>query len=374
MPGFIYSLLTLIISSNKLEFIQPQSGRFILNVALLLALGVTLSKYAADQMILSRMKPNQKVEVKPFFLNRVFPIIVLYVGFLFFSQKVFTSITLLICLPIEVFAIIATIEMNVSKRFLNALFINLIGYPLIFLLFMTFSYWISFNEYMILLIFVGCSILKFFLVLYTRNKTEIRNDILLLSARVPLQQAGNYLLFRLDQVFIALNIIPSLLFCFSLPMDYLFYSKFVDILSGIATSLSPVLISYSQINNSEINFSPIAKNKFYKLASVGAIILFIGVAFVLLKKMDVLHGLLIIPFSISALLIVPVNLINYEFYRKNELKKLNQINFLAFLPSIVLILGNLYFKSVLLFAFLIPIQLFSFLIINQLMLKRSEHR
>ena len=365
MPGFLYSCLTLIVSSNRLSFINPKTALFLLNVSLLLALGVTLSKYAADQMILAKLKINEKVSLKLFFYNRVFPIIVIYVGFLFFTQKLITAMMLLICLPVEVFAIISVIEMNVSKRYFQALYINLLGYPSIFLIFILLSFFTNVNELLIISLFIGMAVLKLMLVLFSRNKGEVRDDILILSARVPLQQAGNYLLFRFDQVFIALNVIPSLIFSFSIPQDYLFYSKFVDVFSGVTTSLSPVIIGYAQANSTEISFKPILKNKLYILISIGAVISLALFSYLFLKDFDLLHLLLVIPFAVSILLIVPVNFINYELYRINDLKRLNKINLKAFLPSLILIGINLYFKSTILFAFIVPLQLFSFVVLQK---------
>ena len=365
VPGFLYSCLTLIISSNRLSFINPKVGLYLLNISLLLALGVTLSKYAADQMLLAKLKINQRVSLKLFFYNRVFPIIIIYVGFLFFTQKLITAILLLICLPIEVFAIISVIEMNVSKRYFQALYINLLGYPSIFLIFLVLSFFTAADERFVIALFASMAFLKLMLVLYSRNKGEVRDDILILSARVPLQQAGNYLLFRFDQVFIALNVIPSLIFSFSIPQDYLFYSKFVDVFSGVATSLSPIIIGYAQAHSTEISFKPILKNKLYILISISAIMSLALFSYLFLKDFDLLHLLLIVPFAVSILMIVPVNLINYELYRRNDLKRLNEINFKAFIPSLVLISVNLYFKSTILFAFIVPLQLFSFFILQK---------
>jgi hypothetical protein len=366
LPGFIYAILSLLVSGQILPYTIKSDNLFILNIAQLLSFGVTIAKYAADQMLLAKLSPNESAVLSSFFVKRVFPLSIVYVLFLFFTHTLDTILCLLFCIPIEVYIIIVVLELNLSKKFFKAAILSLIGYPLVFLTYIIYSFFTKVDSNDILMFFFSAALLKFLIGIIIRGKTQKYKEVLTLSPFVPLQQAGNYVLFKADQLFIAANLIPCFLFRFNLPADYLFYSKFIEIFSGIATSLSPLIVNYAKDKNHSFSAKKIFSNRIYWLFCITALFLQIISTVFLLKNQDALHMFLLIPFLLVTLLIVPVNIVNYELYRINNLKKGNLLNLISFLISALMILSNMYIKSSILFACIIPLQLFTFVVANHL--------
>ena len=287
MPGFLYAFFSLAISSNRFFSAKTDSNILLLNIAQLLSFGITVAKYAADQMLLSKLQSGERTSLRNFFINRVFPFTAFFCLIPLYSYGWMASLVLLLCIPIEVYVIVTVIECNISKKYFKALFISLLGYPFIFLIYMgcSFTYHLHLAE--ILLIFLFVSLLKFILIQFVRKnkyQPKLRNDILVTDSMVPVQQATNYLLFKADQVIIASNILHLSCFTLSLPIDYLFYTKFIELFSGIITSLAPMIAGISIKKNPILQ---LFKNKLYSTLCTIAIIIQIAAIFYLLKNMGV---------------------------------------------------------------------------------------
>ena len=332
---------------------------------------MTIAKYAADQMILSKLQPNEKTNLSSFFIKRVFPIAFLFCLIIYFTNGLMSSIGLIVCIPIEVFLIITIIEFNVSKKYYTALMLNLIGYPAIFVLYIILSIFTTLTLNQLILMFVGVAFLKYLIAWQIRKTSNWRNDILIISPQVPVQQAGNYFLFRADQLFIATNLSRFNPLNFLIPADYLFYSKLTDLFSGIATSLGPILSKFRD-SKEEISYRLLFKNKLFIIINISALLLQLIVTLICIATHDKLHLLMIIPFMLVTIMIVPVNMINYEIYRTANLTLANKINMLCLLISVTMIGLNTVLKSTLLFSFLVPLQLFSYIVLFQI-LKNRKH-
>lgn len=363
VPGFINAVLVLLLSSNRLF---PDKGHItfmLLNISQLLSLGITISKYAADQMVLSRLNSDERATTKNFFFKRVLPLALLFSIFLFYSNGLSTAAALLVCIPIEVFAMIVILELNVSGKYFTTLKINMLGYPLIFILYIAASHFFQLEQSQILLIFIFSSCLRLLIAFYYRNGKTLKEDTLVTSAYVPLQQAGNYLLFKSDQVIIASSLLQTTFFRFSIPLDYLFYSKFSEVFSGIATSLAPILAKFKKSESNEISIKPLLKKRNFLAINLLAILLRVAVSLLLLRNLDSLHLFMLIPFTVVTVLIVPVNIVNYELYRRNDLHVSNQHNFICLMLAVILLLLSGFLKSPLLLACIVPFQLLIYIIL-----------
>ena len=322
-------------------------------------------------MILSKIRPGEHTLVNDFFLKRVFPITLIFCAVLYFTNGFFAAMTLLICIPIEIYTIITILELNISKKYYNALALSLLGYPLVFIVFILMCFISNADISYVYILFLLAAILKSSMAYFLRRTSQYRNDVLVTSAQVPLQQAGNYLLFRSDQLIIASGIMRFSIFNFMIPGDYLFYSKMTEMFSGISTSMSPVLSRFKKDNSEEISVMPLLKNKFFILLNLIAIITQTIVYLMFVKETDDLHILMCIPFALITLMIIPVNMINYELYRTSSLKVSNTFNLISMILGMFLLSANIIFKSPLIFAFTIPIQLFTFIALNQF--RKKQH-
>jgi hypothetical protein len=372
IPGFLNALLALLLSSNRLFPDQTKQTLFLLNLSQLLGFGVTIAKYAADQMILTRLEHGRKTFVRDFFIKRSLPLCLFYSLFIIFTNDTMTGIALLICLPVEVGVILVCTELNVSSKYSRSMFLNLLGYPLLFLTFIFLAFFKKADSVNILFTLVCVSILKGVLAYIFRNKGPIQKEVLLLSGFVPLQQTGNYLLFKTDQLLIALNVIPSVFFTFALPSDYLFYCKISEVFSGIATSLSPIIIRMATLSDGKISMRSFFSNKIIRALLLLSLLAQIFTCFVFLKSMDSIHIQLLIPFLLTTLLLVPVNLLNYAYFREGNIALGAKRTFIAMIPGVLLLIITHYLSLPILFSYVVPLQLFMFFISSQWSFNRKH--
>jgi hypothetical protein len=361
-PGLLNAFLTLLISSNFLFPCEKDTSFFLLNTAQLLSFGITVSKYAVDQMILTRLKSNERATLTAFYLKKVIPLTILFSFFIFYTNGILIAAALMICIFFEVFTIVVIFEQNVSGRYFSSFKLNLMGYPLIYILYIILSLLGKVVAFQIVSIFIVSCTLRL-AIAYSYRGTGGGKDILLLSNQVPLQQVGNYLLFKGEQFLIASNFLQLSILKIPLPTDILFYSRFTDIYSGIATSMAPVLSKTTKRNSAEISFVPLLKTKGYIFIHIIAIVVQILSSVILLSRFDKLHWLLLFPYCMITLLIVPSNMITLEYYRQNKLKYANIAIAFALTTTIIFLIINSFIKSVLLFSFIVPVQLMVFIFI-----------
>ncbi len=372
IPGFLYALFSLAISSNRFFSGKTDSNILLLNIAQLLAFGITVAKYAADQMILSKLQSGETASLNNFFVKRVFPFTLFFCLIPFFSYGWIASLVLLFCIPIEVFVIITIIELNISKQYFKALFISMLGYPLVFLIFIFCSLYYHLSVIHILFIFLMASLLKSIIVVAIRRKNNqtktTRADILITDSMVPIQQTTNYLLFKADQLIIASNFVRFSSLLSFLPSDYLFYTKFIELFSGITTSLAPMI---SGIRPEKNLIHQLIKSKVFALVITIAMVIQVVATVILLKSPDKLHLLMLIPFVLATMLIVPVTLINFEYYRTNNIKQANISNAISLMMGIISFGLSLLIKSAVLFSFIVPVQLLIFVVLYKYLTKRK---
>ena len=364
VPGFLYAVLSLLLSSNSLLPAHATTTLFLLNFAQLLSFGVTIAKYAADQMLLARLKPGEHALLGRFFTRRVLPLSLIFCALLLITHTWETTCALLACVLAEVFVITVIFELNISRRYIPALVLNLAGYPFVFICYIAASFTGTVSETQLMILFVVTGAAKSLLALKLRNKGKPAVDVLVRSAYVPVQQAGNYLLFKSDQLIIAGNLIPSAFFNFSLPGDYLFYAKFTEVFSGVATSMGPFIAGTIGKEPFSRSFRKLVTGKYFLGTLLAALIAQAVISLLLLKSVDELHLMLLIPYLLVTVLIVPVNRINYEFYRANYLRQSSMISLVSLGISVFLLLVNVYFKSVVLFAWAVPLQLTVFMLLG----------
>jgi hypothetical protein len=372
MPGFLYALFSLSLSSNRVMPEKAVTHLLLLNIIQLFSFGVTIAKYAADQMVLARLAPNETAQTRNFFISRVLPISFIYSSILFFTNGWATATMLMICLPIEVLVIITVVELNISKRFLKALLVSMAGYPLIFISYLMLSAFYALTKEHLLLLFVVVTAIKAMVVLLVKKRKQNQKNIMLVSPQVPVQQGANYLLFRSDQVLIATNVIAAPTVSIVVPNDYLFYAKMVDLYSGVATSMGPLLSQNHHPVTGAISYKTMLQKTPYKKIIFLAVVVQVILITVFLKKMDTLHLLLLIPTALSTLLIVPVNMINYEYFRNGNLKLVNKINLYCLLLGSFFFIANIFIKSTLVFACMVPVQLFAFVLFHNLLNKKNH--
>lgn len=248
VPGAFTSLLIFLLSSNKLLPHQEEITVFILNLLQIQMLGITIAKYGADQVILSKLTANNHARVNEFYLKRVLPLALIFSIVVAYLKGGIYFPYFLFLLPMEVFSVVTAIELSISRKFTKASLVTLLGYPLTLTILFFIGYSQTLSENTVFAIFFISSVLKFIVCLILRNRGK-EEDIVIMSYLLPLQQVGNFLMFRLDQLIIASGLFGFLFINQLSVNNYLFLAKFPEVTSGIIVALAPIV--YKKLGDKE---------------------------------------------------------------------------------------------------------------------------
>jgi hypothetical protein len=365
-PGALSAFLIFLIASNRLFPNNKDCGLFLLNLFQLQMLGITIVKFGIDQIIISRLKPGNRSIIDVFFKQRVFPLTVLFCIIIGFIKSWMYAVFFALVLPMEVLYILVSVELSISNRIKLSFILTLVGYPLTFIL----AYIAYTQNILSVNIIFACffvtSFIKMVLSFVFRNKGP-KEGIAILSYTIPLQQIGNYFMFRFDQLIIALGLSISFFSNKPLIMYYLFLAKFTEVATGVIVSLAPIL--YRKLGDqTEASLKKLFANKYFLLISCCICIDQILVSLFLFKPPNRNNDILLfLPFLLSSLLILPANLITYNLLKKAAVQKINRLNFISCFIGLcvfglVLISNNIY-----IFSLIVPIQLLVYVILFQLL-------
>ncbi|UAY52242.1 hypothetical protein [Ferruginibacter albus] len=374
-PGALSALLIFLVSSNRLLPSDKESTIFLLNFIQLQWLGITIAKYGIDQMILARLQPNNTTQFSAFIKQRIIPLTIAYCIVIGLIKGPTYASALAITIAMEAITIAISTELSISNRIKNSALLTLLGNPLVFILI-----FIAYNihQLSINVIFI-CSVLsslvRILLAFLFRNKGE-KQAIALLSYHVPLQQIGNFIMFRLDQLLIAVSLTGMVFLAdTSLKSYYLFLAKFPEVASGVIVSLAPIL--YRKLGDeTNASIGNLLKHKLFIVLSAGIIICQLLISFYIFKQKDITNDwLLFIPFVISSLLILPVNLVTYVLFKEGIISKINLLNLMSCVIGVGFFLLSFLFKSIYIFSLIVPVQLLVYVVLFQVLkLTNKEYK
>jgi len=366
LPGAISALLIFFISSNRLFSGNKDYTLSLLNFYQLQMLGITIAKYGIDQMVISRLKPGYRTDTNTFFLQRVLPLTLAFCIVIGFIKGWIYAAFLALIIPMEIMSILVSVEWSISNRVRFTSLLTLLGNPLAFIL----AYIVYKQNLLSVNLMFGCflfsSLIRITLALLFRNKGS-KTKIAILSYHVPLQQVGNYFMFRLDQVIIAMSLGISFFSNKSLITHYLFLAKFPEVASGVIVTLAPIL--YRRLGDqAEVSLKKLFNDKLFLLLSVCICICQLAVSFFLFKPGNMNNNILLfLPVVLSSLLILPANLVTYILLKNAEVSKINVLNFISCTIGL-LVLGLVFLSNnVYIFSLLVPIQLLVYIVFFKLL-------
>jgi hypothetical protein len=372
LPGAISSLLIFFIASNRLFPNDKDHTLSLLNFYQLQMLGITVAKYGIDQMVISRLNPNHQTNTNAFFTQRVFPLTLLFCIVIGFIKGWVYAAFLALILPMEVMSILISVEWSVSNKIKFTSILTLLGNPLAFIL----IYLVYKKNLQSVNIMFACfllsSLIRITLALFFRNKGS-KTEIAILSYNVPLQQIGNYFMFRFDQVVIAMSLGIAFLGNKLLMGQYLFLAKFPEVASGVIVSLAPLL--YRQLGNQVVtSLKNLFKNRIFLLMSICICICQLAVTFFVFKPRNMDNNILLfVPFVISSLLVLPTNMVTYFLLKKAAIAKINILNLISCITGVIILFISLLCANVYLFSLVVPMQLLIYIIFYQLLYYEKQH-
>lgn len=364
LPGAISSILIFLISANRLFPNNKDYTLSLLNFYQLQMLGITIAKYGIDQIVIARLKPNDHTNTNTFFKHRVFPLALLFCIIIGFIKGWIYAAFLALIIPMEVFSILITVEWSISNRIKLTSLLTILGNPLAFILaFIAYKQNLLSVDIMFACFLIS-SFIRIILAFIYRNKGAA-TGIAILSYHVPLQQVGNYFMFRADQVIIAMGLGISFFVNRSLITQYLFFAKFPEVASGVIVTLAPIL--YRRLGDqTEASLQKLFKDKLFLLISISICICQLIVSLFLFRQHAVHNDvLLFLPFVLSSLLILPANLVTYVLFKKAQVFKINILNLISCIIGLLIFGLVLLCNNIYIFSLIVPVQLLIYIIFFQ---------
>ena len=361
LPGGLSSLLIFLLSSNRLLPNRSDLTLLILNLFQLQMLGITIVKYGIDQAILSRLRPGNFIKTSHLYKQRVIPLLILFCGVIGYLKGWRYSLYFLAILPMEVLSLIITVELNISAKYKRGAFLTFLGYPLAFLSIFLVGFLGLLSLNTIFIILFSSSLLRLLYALTHRNKAG-KEDIAIMSYHIPLQQIGNFFMFRFDQLLIAWGVCATLFIKNFSASQYLFLAKFPEMSGGIIVGLAPIL--YKRFADDEsFSLSSLLKDKFFIFISLAIIIFQLAINFLFLQPQNIGASLLLyLPFILGTLLFLPTNLITYRFIKEVQIGKINWLNLLSILTGIILFSISLICHNPYILSLIVPCQLLTYIL------------
>jgi hypothetical protein len=370
-PGALTAILIFAIASNRLFPNNKDCTLFLLNLFQLQMLGITLVKFGIDQIIISRLQPGGRSTIDVFFKQRVFPLTLLFCIVIGFIKGWIYAAFFALVLPMEVLYILVSTELSVSNRIKLSSILTLVGYPLVFILAYIAYTQNRLSDNIIFACFFVAALLKMVLSFAFRNKGA-KAEIALLSYHIPVQQTGNYFMFRFDQLVIALGLTISFFSNKPLIMYYLFLAKFTEVATGVIVGLAPIL--YRKLGDQTgASFKKLFASKYFLLLSGGICIWQVTVSLFLFKPGN-MHSdiLLFLPFLLSSLLVLPANLVTYSLLKMAAVQKINRLNLGSCAIGLTVFCFVLLTNNIYIFSLIVPIQLLVYIILFQLLYYKNS--
>ncbi|MES2430050.1 MAG: hypothetical protein V4556_03875 [Bacteroidota bacterium] len=218
----------------------------------------------------------------------------------------------------------------------------------------------------VLSLFLISTFIRLIIAFFVRNRGE-KEAVAELSYYVPLQQVGNFFIFRLDQVIIAFLISISLFADQEQVGYYLFFAKFPEMVGSVIVAMAPLI--YKRLADKlNFSFSRLFSDKLFLFISIGLCFSQILICFFIFKPANIENNVqLFIPFLFSTVFILPVNLIIYIYYKDGNLYKLNVLNGISIVSGLLMLILSVVLKSSTLFSIIIPFQLFIFILFHKIL-------
>jgi hypothetical protein len=354
LPGVISSVLLFFLSANKIVH-NAEIVVFVLNLLQLQMLGITIVKYGIDQVILSKLQPGSSIVVKQLFFRRVLPLVLIFASVIGFLKGWNYAVYFACSLPLEVFSIIVTVELNVTGKYRSASFLTLMGYPLVLGTISGLALFSLPQANTLFIVFLFSSFLRFALSRYLRN-SKARQDIAILSYHIPLQQVGNFLMFRSDQLLIAAGLCLTIFAPMYSISKYLFLAKFPEVICGVVAGLGPII--YKKFaDNTRFSIFSLLSNKLFILFSLALFIVQILSIILFPQIIPFSQFLLCLPFLLATLLILPSNLVTYVLLKTNKLSEISRLNFVGAIAGISVFIVAFLFHSAITLSLIVPVQL-----------------
>ena len=250
--GLLTSLGFVLLASGKFDYISNELSVKILLFIQFQIIGITISKYGLDSLVFAKMigDTNSVYDPLEYIKKKGILLSILCAGVYAVMYDYTYALVIFCTIVLDVYSVVAIVQMNVMKHYNYALFANIAAYPLFFGVLLVSSLFFEYSYGKMIALYVACIFLRFLLSWIFIMKKKKTEDIELMELEVPfslgIQQILNFSLFKIDQIIISLGAVLLVFFGIAGQdiQQILFLSKFPELVSGVLVSLSFLYAPY----------------------------------------------------------------------------------------------------------------------------------
>ncbi len=315
----------IIIASNRLISFDSASAVSLILFVQWQTLGLTIAKLGIEQVVFAMVSENNRSFLDPakFVFRKALPLaaffslIVLYIFSLWAACVTFLTILL------DTWSLIIVADMNARQRFKTTALSNLFNYPLFFFIIFTVNYLGTLTTTLTLAIFLLTSFLRWLWLWCNKTvRSEMQEVVCTANVQMGLQQTLNYILFRADQILLA--VLGLKLQSAANASIYVFLAKFPELVSGVMVVVGTVIFPRVYLKYPFDRQTLVGTIKSFSgfICAYVAVVSLAFFVYLLIWKGGALSFYLTIPFLLHALCVILVNNITYSALRQGYLQKL----------------------------------------------------
>ncbi len=318
------------VASNRWNLLDKGTAVFFLLFIQWQTFSLTIAKCGIDNFIFATLSRDASlfINIRRAIFRTTLPLVAAASFLSFWIFPLWAVAAMGISVVLDSYSLMAIAETNAQAKFRKTAFANLLNYPLFLLGVAGLSIAGKAGSFEIAVTFLFSSGLRAVWLAAHRDHRELGKATLSVSplAQVSLgtQQAGNYALFRIDQLIIGfegarnlLSVSPAVL------SSYLFLAKFPELCSGLFNHVGTV--SFPAIANSDSDLrrwvTPWRITLITAALALGILLTGAGFRLLWLGNPRLTFGG-ILPFAIHAIFILPANAITYRLLSHGQLHSL----------------------------------------------------
>lgn len=354
----------IVIASNRWLAVEAQVAVFLILFVQWQTLGLTIAKTGIEQVVFAMVSKDDAAYLNPlgYVFSKALPLALLFSIVVCFVFSPWAGTVAFGTILLDTWSLIIMADLNARQRFGVTAASNLLNYPLFFAGIFIISRFERLTIPIVLMVFLLASVVRWAFLANNRFVREgMREVVCTASMEMGVQQVLNHLLFRADQIVLA--ILGLKLQSVNDAGMYIFLAKFPELAAGVMVVAGTVLfprmyISYPcdirQLLGSLVKRWPLAAGY------VAALALALALYLVLWKGTDISPWLLL-PFLLHTLAIILVNNITYSALRQGYLRRL-LINLAVAVSVGLAVAVQLHFDfNVFVLAWIVPVQLLVFI-------------
>lgn len=321
----ISALGFIMIASNRVVEIESATAVFIILFVQWQILGLTIAKTGIEQVVFAAVTENANLFFKPakYVYQKAMPLAGVFACVISFTFSPWAAVVAFGSIVLDTYSLIVMADLNARKAFKITALSNLLNYPLFFSIIFAVNFYGKLTVNLMLSAFLLSSLVRLLWLEHHRIVLpEMQEVVCKANVAMGGQQALNYLLFRIDQLLLAIVALKMVT-----PENagmYVFLAKFPELVSGVMVVAGSVLFParYIKYPFSSKDIFKILKKYAVFIAGYFTAILLAFYAYLHLWKGTGIPWHLVVPFFVHSLCIVLVNNISYSALRQGYLHRL----------------------------------------------------